>query len=55
MADEISKGDVNNRRSIFGIGSDADKDIIIFRFDPITKRLLVNVDIKEVNPFFHQD
>ena len=40
--DETSKGDANRRRTVFGIGSDSDQDIIIFRFDPITKRLLVD-------------
>lgn len=41
MGDEVSKGDENNRRTVFGI-TEVGEELVIFRFDDTTKRLLVD-------------
>ena len=42
MSDEVSKGDVNNRRTMLGIDNSSDKEIVVPRFDATTKRHLVD-------------
>lgn len=47
MADEISKGDKNNRRTAFGI-TVLNEEIYIFRFDDLTGRLLVETEVDDI-------
>lgn len=44
MSDEILKRDQNRVTVMAGVTNDADKDIKMFRVDPISKRLLIAVD-----------
>ncbi len=41
MVDEVTKGDVNNRREVFG-RKETSGELVIFRFDDATLRLLVD-------------
>lgn len=59
MADDVSKGDKNNRRTVFGI-TKVSGEIYIFRFDDSTGRLLVetagdNLDVTKAIEDLAQD
>jgi hypothetical protein len=43
MANEILKRDENFRTVVAGVSNDADQDVLMFRVDPITNYLLVNI------------
>ena len=44
MADEILRRDQNRITVLAGITDDADQDIVMFRIDPISKRLKIAID-----------
>jgi len=48
MADEVLKHDANARVVGGGVSDDSDQDVLQFRVDSITKRMLVETDDKSV-------
>lgn len=50
MTDEVLKRDQNFVTVLAGVSDDVDKDIIMLRVDPITKRLLISAD---TTPFYN--